>query len=118
MILHVLQHLIPNVWQLVPVRAPVYGRVIACNGHDLPYGPGDALRHCIHYGNTVQLEGITCGVGMVINRGGSSLMFLVSVPKSPTCLTDVIYYASQMVTLESVDKTSFVGDAALILGSH
>ena len=68
----VLQHLIPNVWQLLLAKFPDLGSVIDYDIHSLLYGPGDALGHPIHYGKTVQLDGMTCGVGMVINRGGSS----------------------------------------------
>ena len=68
----VLQHLIPNVWQLVLAKVPVLGRVIDCEESGLLYVSGDALGLPIHYGKTVQLDGMTCGVGMVINRGGSS----------------------------------------------
>ena len=40
--------------------------------HGLLYGPGDVLGLLIHGAETVQLDGMTCGVGMVINRGGGS----------------------------------------------
>ena len=43
-------------------------------------------------------------------------MFLVSVPKGPNCLTNVLHCASQMVTLVSIDNTYFVGNAIFILG--
>ena len=45
-------------------------------------------------------------------------MFLVSVPKGPTCLTDVLHCASEIVTFVSMDNASLVSDAVLILGGH
>ena len=45
-------------------------------------------------------------------------MFLVSVPKCPTCLIDVLHCASQMVTLVSIDNTSFVGPNMLLFLSR
>ena len=48
------------------------GRVFDSDKHGLPYGPDDALGLPIHNGETPQLVGMTCGVGMVINRGGGS----------------------------------------------
>ena len=45
-------------------------------------------------------------------------MFLVPVPIGPTCLTNVLKCASQMVTLVPIDNTSFVGDAVLIPRCH
>ena len=44
-------------------------------------------------------------------------MFLVSVPKGPMSFTNILHCASQMVTLVSVDDTSFVGDTVPILGA-
>ena len=49
------------------------------DGHGLLYGPGGALGLPIHCGKTVQLDGVTSGIGMVVNKGGSSQMFFVSV---------------------------------------
>ena len=48
------------------------GRVIDSDEHGLHYGPGDALGLPIHYGKTVQLNGMTCDEGTVIKRGMSS----------------------------------------------
>ena len=45
-------------------------------------------------------------------------MFLVSVPTGPTCLKDVSHCSSQIATLVSIDDTSFVVDAILILAGH
>ena len=45
-------------------------------------------------------------------------MFLVSVCKGPTCLTNVLHCASKLVTLKSIDNISLVGDAVLILTGH
>ena len=49
---------------------------------------------------------------------GTLKMFLVTVPKGPTSFTDVLHFASWMVTLVSVDDTTFVCDAFSILGGH
>ena len=59
-------------WQLVLAKVPFQRRVIDSDEYGFLYGPGDALGLPIHYGKTVQLDGMMCGVGMVINRGGSS----------------------------------------------
>ena len=45
-------------------------------------------------------------------------MFLLSVPKCPTCLTNALHCASQMVTLIPVNNPYLVGDAVLILGRN
>ena len=45
-------------------------------------------------------------------------MLLVSVPKGPTSLTNILHSASQMVTLISVDNISFVSDVVLVLGGY
>ena len=58
---------------------------------------------------------MTCGVGMVLNGGGGSKMFLVYIPKGPTSLTDVLYCASWMVTLISVDN---MGILVLRIGKY
>ena len=42
-------------------------------------------------------------------------MFLVPVPKGPTCLTCIFYCASWMVTLLPIYNHSFAGD---VLGGH
>ena len=81
------------------------------------YGPGDALRLPTHYVGTVQFDGMTCGVGMVINGGGGPMMFLVSSPNGPTSFADVLHCTSHMVTLKPVDNTSFVIDFILALGA-
>ena len=78
---HVLQLLIPNMWQLVLANIPVEGRVIASDEHDLLNSPGDALGLPIHCGKTVQLDGMTYGVGVVINREGRCKCSLDLSPK-------------------------------------
>ena len=45
-------------------------------------------------------------------------MFLASAPKDPISFTDVLHFAFHMVTLVSVDDTSFVCDADPILGGR
>ena len=87
------------------------------NAHGLLNGPDDALGLPIHYGKVVKLHGMTCGVGMVIDGGGVPEVFPISVPKVPTSFTDIIHCTSQMVTLVSVDDTSFIGDITLSLGA-
>ena len=52
---------------------------------------------------------------MVIDGGGGSKVFPVSVPKGLTNFTNV---HPEMVTLVHVDDTSFVGDTAPILGGY
>ena len=39
----------------------------------------------------LQFDGMTHDVGMVINGGGVPKMFLVSVPKGPSSLIDVLH---------------------------
>ena len=53
-------------WQLVLSKVPVKRRVIYSDEHDLLCGLEDILGLPVHDGETVQLDGITCGVGMVI----------------------------------------------------
>ena len=84
--------------------------------HCFLYGAADALGLLTYYGETVQFGRMTLGVGMVINGGGCSNMLLVYIPKGPTNLTDIVYCASKMVTLISVDNTYLVSDVALVLG--
>ena len=44
--------------------------VIDSDVHGLHYGPSNALGLPIHYGKIVKLNGMTCGVAMVIDWGG------------------------------------------------
>ena len=41
------------------------GRVIDSDGHGLLYGPDDTLGLPVHDRETVQLDIMTCGVGMI-----------------------------------------------------
>ena len=93
------------------------GGVIDFDEHGLLYGPSDALGLPIHYGEAFKFDGMTCGVGMIINGGGGSKMFLVSVPKGPTSFINVVYYASQMVTLVSLDDPPLFVMLSLSLGA-
>ena len=56
-------------------------------------------------------DGMTSGEGMVIGGGGGPEVF----PQIPTSFTNILHCASWMVTLVSVDDTSFVGDNVPIL---
>ena len=92
--------------------------VIDTYAHGLLYGSGDGLGLPIHYGEAVQFDGMTCGVGMVTDGEGGSKVFPVSVPKSPTSFTNILHCASWMVTLVSIDDISLVDDNVPILGDH
>ena len=56
----------PTVCQLVLAKVPVKGRVIDSDEHSL-YGPKETLGLPVHNGEIVQLDGMACGVGMVID---------------------------------------------------
>ena len=113
----ILQNPIPNMWKLVFAKVPVLG-VINPDERCFLYSPSDALGLPTHYGETVQSDEVTCSVAMVINWEGGPKMFLLSVPKGPTSFTDVLHHASWIVTLISVDNTSFVGDVILVLWGY
>ena len=51
---------------------------------------------------------MTCSVGMVKDGGGGLEMFFAPVPKIPTSFTYVFHFTSRVVTLISIDDTSFV----------
>ena len=105
-------------WQLVFAKVPVTGGIIDCDEHGLLYGPGDALGLPNDHGEVVKFGGMPCGVCMVIDRGGGPEVFPLCAPKVPTSFTNILYCASWMITLVSVDDTSFVGDTVPILWGH
>ena len=86
--------------------------------HGFHFGPDDTLGFPVCDGEFVQLDGTTHGVGLVMDRGVGSLMFLLPVPKGPTCLTNTFHFASWMVTLIPVYYPSFAGDVPPVLGGH
>ena len=94
------------------------GGIINPNEHCFLYGSGDALGFPTLYGETAQFDGMTNGGDTVINGRRGPKMFLVSVPKCPTSFTNVLYFASQMVTLISVNNISFVSDAIFVLRGY
>ena len=67
-----MQHLIPFVWQSVPAKVPVEGRVVDYDKHDILYGPGDTLGLPVHDGEIVKLDCMTRVVGVVIDGGAGS----------------------------------------------
>ena len=92
--------------------------VINPDEHCFLYSPCDVLGLPTHCGKAAQFDGMTYGVGMVINEGGGPKMFLVSIPKGPTSFPNVLPSGPKMVTLVSVDNTSFVGDVILVPGGY
>ena len=57
------------------------GDRIDSDEHGFLYGPGDALAHPIHYGEAVKFDGMTCGVGMVIDQEWALKCSLFLSPK-------------------------------------
>ena len=44
--------------------------------HGLPYGLGDTMDFLIYNGETVQIDGVSCGLAVLVNGRGGSKMFL------------------------------------------
>ena len=64
--------------------------------------PGEILLFPAHYAKFVKCGSMTCGVTVVMNRGGGFQMFFKPLFKCSSCLSYVLLITFQPITFESI----------------
>ena len=77
----------------------IEGWIINPYSYELHDGPGEVVWITTKNGEIVQTGLMTCDIRMVINRGSSPKMFLMSFTKGPCRLTRVLLITVHSVTL-------------------
>ena len=108
----ILQDLIPDVEQLVLSRVPVEGWVIDLNEH----GPLDGPSNTVHHnGKAVLIDRMSFRLAVLVNGGGSSLVFPKPVPKAPSQFPNIFFLMACLGAFELAYYPALFGGNALSL---
>ena len=108
----------PNVRQLKLPNAPEEGWIIDPDTHDFLDCPCNVVALPAHNGESVHIDMMTCGVGMVINGGRSPKTSPKPFPKCPCRLLYLLLITLQPLTPIPVYYSIFLGDVILVLYGH
>ena len=111
-------NLIPYVWQMVLAYVFIEGWIINPYEQCLFYPSVEVLVFPLHYVEIFNGDTVTSGVKMVIYRGVCLETFLEPLSKCSWGLSSILFIALHPVTLVSVDDSTFLLDAILVLRSH